>query len=86
VGNATRKLAIECKTTKGERQYISKKQIEDLERFATIFGAEPWVAVRFDRWHFISRHDLQETEENYVISKEFAEQRSFSFEEIQGKF
>ncbi len=85
VGNQFRKLAIECKATKADRQYIRKEQIDSLKRFASIFGAEPWVAVRFDkdRWYFLMMEDIQETEgSNYVISKDSAKKKGLLFEEI----
>jgi Holliday junction resolvase len=90
VGNAIRKLAIECKTTSAEKQYISSDQIESLRKFTEIFGAEPWVAVRFrmsisDKvgWYFISLDDLKETKgNNYVVSLALAKARGILFEEL----
>ncbi|MBU0536245.1 MAG: Holliday junction resolvase [Nanoarchaeota archaeon] len=89
VGNALRKLAIECKTTCSEKQYVSSEQINSLRQFAEIFGAEPWVAVRFSKnldsvgWYFISLDDLKETKgNNYVISLSLAKARGMLFEEL----
>ncbi|MFC1753757.1 Holliday junction resolvase Hjc [Thermoproteota archaeon] len=88
VGNALRKLAIECKTTASEKQYISSEQINSLKEFAQIFGAEPWVAVRFSLsksagWYFISLDDIRETKgKNYVVSLALAKARGMLFEEI----
>jgi Holliday junction resolvase len=90
VGNALRKMAIECKTTNSEKQYISSDQIGQLKKFSEIFGAEPWVAVRFNMtlfdtegWYFISLDDLKETEgKNYVVSLSLAKARGMLFEEV----
>ena len=90
VGNASRKLAIECKATKAGRQYISESQIGNLKKFAGIFAAEPWVAVRFNSskadkrcWFFVSVDDLERTEgSNFAVSKKMAEIKGLSFEEI----
>ena len=46
--NKLRKLAIECKTSAEKSKYLPKEDIDQLKKFAGIFGAEPWVAVRFD--------------------------------------
>lgn len=89
-GNALRKLAIECKTTCSDKQYISSEQIDDLKKFASIFAAEPWVAVRFSLnmsdssgWYFISMDDLKETEgKNYVVSLAMAKARGLLFDEM----
>ncbi len=85
VGNHHRKLAIECKSTKAKRQYIRAEQVRELQIFAEIFGAEPWLAVRFDKdtWYFMAIDDMKETEgNNYVISQEAAKTKGFLFEEM----
>lgn len=89
VGNALRKLAIECKSTKYTKQYISNEQISDLKEFSKIFGAEPWIGVRFDRldWYFLTLEDIKETEgNNFVVSLELAKQKGLLFQELIGKF
>ena len=66
--------------------------MEGLKRFSGIFAAEPWVAVRFQKqrkdsrdWFFLSIEDLQHTGGgNYCISRENAEFKGLSFEEISG--
>ena len=83
-GNNLRKLAIEVKITAFERQYFDKKEIEDLRLFGSMFGAEPWVAVKFSRtdWLFLMLEDLEETPKAFVASKTTAERRGLKFEEI----
>lgn len=88
VGNLLRKLAIECKTTKANRQYLDQEQVKNLKTFSQIFGAEPYVGVRFkgeagSTWYFLSLDDIERTAaENYVISKELAERKGLLFEEL----
>lgn len=87
-GNALRKLAIECKSSKSESVYIPKEEIDQLQQFATKFGAEPWIAVRFHStlWHFISMDNLEFTESSAVISTENIKNKGLLFNEVIGKF
>jgi len=84
VGNKLRRLAIECKTTKDHKKYFEKREIEALKKFAVIFGAEPWVAVKFKdhEWYFVVVDDLIETKKCYVIDTDRAKTKGLLFEEI----
>ena len=84
VGNRTRTLAIECKSTKRNKQYLEKYDIEQLKEFCEIFGAEPWFAVRFARkdWLFLSLDDIEKTGNGYVIDYKVAERRGLLIEEL----
>ena len=88
--NNLRKLAIECKSTTGDRQYFSKKEITELQEFSRVFGAEPWVAVKFKGktkgWFFLSLEDLNETAAGYSITPALLSVRGMSFEEVLGNF
>jgi Holliday junction resolvase len=86
-GNNLRKLAIEVKITSADRQYFGKKEIDELKQFGALFGAEPWVAVKFSRaeWVFLPTEDLEETEKSFVLSKAVAGRRGHGFEEVVGK-
>lgn len=90
-GNVNRKLAIECKVTKSVKQYLTKQEVEELKQFAAWFGAEPWIAVKFNKtrnsgllpWYFLTPEDLEETEgSNYVISIPLARRKGLGFEEV----
>ena len=88
VGNLSRKLAIECKITKNTKQYLTNKEVLELKEFSKIFGAEPWVAVKFSNvnWFFLNIDDLDETEgKNYVITIQSAKRKGLLFEELSGK-
>jgi len=82
--NNLRKIAIEAKLTTEEKKYFDKKEIEDLKIFADKFGAESWVAIKFFRkdWVFLTLEDLEATGKHFVATKEVAERRGLSFNEI----
>jgi Holliday junction resolvase len=83
-GNTLRKLVIECKVTKQKIQYFSKKEVEELQQYATMFGAEPWCAIKFDRdkWYFLTFEDLKDSGKSYSVSRDLAKMKGLSFEEI----
>ncbi|MBI4016867.1 MAG: Holliday junction resolvase [Candidatus Aenigmarchaeota archaeon] len=82
--SATKKLAIECKSLKGDAQYIKKSAVEELKIFAQLVGAQPVIAVRFDHtgWYFLPPEGLRDAGKNYVIHKEEVEFRAQTFEEL----
>jgi Holliday junction resolvase len=63
--------AIECKTTKEEKQYFNKKEINELKEFTKIITASAYAAVKFpkEEWRFYPLINLKETDKNYVINK-----------------
>lgn len=69
-----RLLAIECKITKGDSQYLTKEEVADLKKFAAIAGAEAYIAVRFAReeWRFLRPEELDVTPTQFVVSKKQA--------------
>lgn len=83
-GNNLRKIAIECKITKSEYQYFTKKEIEELIEFSRLFGAESFVSVKFQGlgWKFFTLEDLKETDKKYVCSRHLAEIRGLDFNDI----
>ena len=88
-GNFSKKFAIECKSTKSRNQYITKEQAHGLQKFSEIFGAEPWVGVRFDReeWYFLPLKEIKKTEgENFVIKLGEAKLLGLKFDDLIGKF
>mgnify|MGYP001584564813 CR=1 FL=1 len=82
----SRRLVIECKTTKTKNQYLEKEQIGELAAFAEALLAEPWVGVRFDnvKWFFVSLEDLKKTPSGYVVSLADAKMKGLLFEELAG--
>lgn len=83
-GNNLRNLAIECKSIAASSHYFPKEEIGALKQFASIFNAEPWVALRFKRegWFFISLDDLKETNKAHSITLKTAKIKGFSFSEL----
>ena len=82
VGKGGRVFAIECKGSRDAKIYIAKDQIRELALFATTFGAEPLVGVRFDReeWRFLTLGQLQETEKHFVVDRTAALSKGKSFQ------
>lgn len=82
--NKLRRLAIECKTSNDKNKYLTKEEVKQLKEFADIFGAEPWIAVKFDRhdWLFISLDDLKDSGNNLLVSLDIAGKKGFSFNEL----
>jgi holliday junction resolvase Hjr len=86
-GRIDRKVAIECKSVKADSKYIPKEEVENLKIFATKFGCEPWIGVRFAKndWLFLSLEDLTETKSSFMISKEKAKLKGLLLEELWQK-
>jgi len=69
-----RACAIEAKSSKKDRIYITKAQIEDFILFSNMLGFQPVIAVRFnyEGWLFIEPSLLEDSGKNWVISLERA--------------
>ena len=82
-------LALECKAIKDKRKYFTEEDLEQLFHFSTKFGAEPWVAIRFDNigWFFIHMDNLAESKgKSSFVSLDFAQRKGKTFDELIGKF
>lgn len=86
--NATRILAIECKSSGELSRHLQKEQVEDLLKFAKIFGAEPWIGVRFNdmKWAFFSIDDLRKSEKGFSVSVKMVKEKGLTFEQLLGTF
>lgn len=71
-GNRKERLAIEVKVSKAEKKYVSKKQINELFKFANVFGLKPLIFIKFLRkgWFVFSLNDLDETKKAFIASLE----------------
>lgn len=71
VGNGEKFYVFEVKRRDKDYdyQYVSKKEVNDLIYFAEKFGAEYYIATRFDYrdWGFYKKEDMYETEKSYRI-------------------
>lgn len=75
VGDGGDFYAIEAKSSSGDPIYIQEEEIDALQFFASNFGADAIVGVRFDRedWYFFYIDDLYVTPGgNYRVKKETA--------------
>lgn len=84
-GNYRKKLAIECKATRSKNQYVSELQAGALKDFAEVFGAQPWVGVRFNReeWYFVPLQEMSKTAKgNLVFSLEKAKLLGLTFDDL----
>src|SRR3989304_6186057 len=70
VGNGKRYLAIECKSLKSKAKYLEEEQIKELIEFSRIFGAEPWIGLRFNNlgWYFIQPNKLKKSKKGSLIA------------------
>ncbi|MDI9614806.1 Holliday junction resolvase Hjc [Methanothermobacter sp.] len=87
-GNGEIYLAIEVKMTSGERIYIDSGKIKGLLEFSEMFGAEPYIGVKFRYrdWIFLSPADLEMTPlENYRLDLDIALERGRDIHEITGR-
>ncbi len=80
-GSHERKLCIECKATKAKVQYLTKEEVFSLRSFSHLFGAEPYIAVKFNGkpWVFKKANKLKETEKFFVIR---SDEEAIDFEEL----
>ena len=86
--NKSRKLAIECKTTKDQKKYFTNEEIKQFKLFAERFGAEPWIAVKFKgvEWLFLPLNEIIETGKCFLVDIETAKRRGTLFEELIKNF
>ena len=86
--NATRTLAIECKSSGELSRNLPKAQVEDLIVFAKMFGAEPWIGARFNdmKWAFFSIDDLKKSEKGFSVSVKMVKEKGLTFEQLLGSF
>ena len=85
VGKGGRSFAIECKSCKSDKRYITEQQINELKEFAQGFGAEPWIAMRFDRtgWKFLKPEELgRNGGKNFFVSKDLCKEKGITFQEL----
>lgn len=87
-GNGKIYLAIEVKTTTKDKIYIDFPQIDALTEFSRIFGASPYIGVKFKytKWLFLEPNIITRTKnKNYKIEKSFALEKGLEIDEIIGK-
>ena len=80
----SRRLVLECKACRGDYQYLTKEEVNELKQFADLTSADPVIAVRFnnEEWHFFHPCVLKETEKNFVVTRDFANKIGKVFKEL----
>jgi Holliday junction resolvase len=75
-GNGEQAYAIEVKTSRDKRKYITKEQMTDFVHFAKKFGVQPLLAFKFLRteWLFVKPEHLDDCGKNFAISLEKAKE------------
>lgn len=86
--NKLRKLAIECKMTKDQKKYFTKEGIEQFKLFSELFGAEPWIAIKFrgEDWLFLPIDEIIKTKKCFLVDIETAKRKGALFEELIKNF
>ena len=86
-GNGKVYLAIEVKTTTKDKIYIDSPQIDALCEFSNIFGAVPYLGVKFKytKWLFLAPDKIDRTRSNnYRVEKDVALEKGLELDEIIG--
>jgi len=83
-GKLGKRIVVECKVTAEKRKYFTIDEINQLVYFASHFGAEPFVAVKFPQksWFFFTIEDLKKTENSYIIASEDCEIKGITIEHL----
>lgn len=83
-GCKNRSLAIECKSIKNPYYHFSEDKLKDLLEFSEKFGAEPWLAIRFDNkgWFFLKPDDLKESGKGRSVSLDLASAKGIRFQDL----
>lgn len=83
-GKFKRKYAIEVKSCKPKKKYLSSQQIENFLIFSEIFQLKPVIAIKFSRqgWFFLEPKHIEKTRNGLAISLEQARKHGKTFEEF----
>ena len=74
--------AIECKITKDKHKYFGKEEIRDLRIFSRMFGAEPFIGIKFkgEDWYFLRLDDLKEKNRSFMVDSSLAKGKGILFD------
>jgi len=87
--NGKTTLAFECKFFSSDYVHLDYNQIAQLVEFSQKFGADPWIAVRYEGkdWRFLDMARIRRTPgENFKVSKSFAYEDGKSFDELLERY
>lgn len=76
--------AIEAKSSKSNRIYITKSQIEDFILFSQMIGLQPALAIRFNYqgWLFLKPSFLEDSGKQWVVSLQNAQKNGQRFSQF----
>ncbi len=83
--NGFKRIVMEVKVVNATKKYFPVKEIEELNFFASKFGAESWVGIKFkeNQWFFIPTSELNQTKSgNFVIDVITMKRVGFNFEDM----
>jgi len=80
-GKNGKAYAVEAKSSKGPRIYITKDQIDDFMQFTNVMGLIPVLAARFNRegWFFLRPEQLEDSGKKWVINLENIRSQALRF-------
>ena len=86
-GKAGKLFVIECKAGASIYKYLDTYEVEELQQFAEAFGAEAWIAVRYNHigWYFLRPEQLRDTGGRFAVTLQEAEKNGIRFEHLIGK-
>ncbi len=77
-------FVLEVKSSKKDRIYITKQQINDFIVFSDIMGLRAVIAVRFNRegWLFLNPGDMEDSGKYWVINLNMAKEKGKRFSQF----
>lgn len=86
VGNGERFIVMEVKgwSNKSDYEYVTKEEVNDLIYFAEQFGAEYFIAAKFDYrdWQFFKKEEMHETDKSFRIDNVKSEEILRTIEDV----
>ena len=77
-------FTVEAKSSKQNRIYIKKQQIEDFILYSSLIGLQPILAIRFnyEGWLFLDPKHLEDSGSAWVVSKDNAKTNGMKFSQF----
>lgn len=86
VGDGARLIVLEVKrwSNKADYKYLTKEEVNDLIYFSEKFGAEYYIAARFDYrdWQFFKKEEMHETKKSFRIDNVKNEEIQRTLDEV----
>ena len=84
VGTPKNKLAIECKSTKSLYQYFTFEEVKQLIEFSHLFGATPYLGVKFNnkQWIFLKPENTPKSNLHFIIKSDKTYKKALIFDDL----